>query len=1073
MLKHLKSIFGFILCSGVMSLLSCLNPIGFTPEDFKLQITGDITVDGALETKDITAASTYIVNMSNSLDFLDVTITQKENPKLATETPPYLISAFNNTKDSSNNWKIVKTKYIQASDIEYEVELNIQQRPGGSSSVKKATDVYATQSKGIYYVWMYRTEDASYIDKQKANGVSDELADVVVVSPNDPNMQRPFPVPKPGDTNTTIDINVGSSDNAAILDILQRIANAIVNSSGNNTGEKTPEEENGSVPPIISPQNRTTMGTFVVVNLSRTRNVDWVQFVDEGRTFGVPLQNLTHTINSVSVQNDGGTVAFPAVAAQDRRAIALQQGQYKITAGHNGTEKTAMKTGIIVPSNDPQTTKEHYLYFYKDKSGNYVINVEKPGENDMDHTDVLPPSQGSGVGRITLVNKTTRAVLDSVTLEARDYPARGNKTWTHTDFVKKAPVNINASDDVDMIGTSLFPIDGYFIASVNAITSEGAYAVTRLVYLNNTIAEIIVTDNDVAVQKVPGARISLLNTSSTTSIVESVKITDAETSTNYQVYTTNAPNGNAVTFDVLNSIGMPIIEGRNYTARASLTVTKQFIGKFMVNYEEVENPILTYSGVINVAIAPDGKLYGANGPASHLRTITISESDLIAGGLIPPTPPAAPSFIPVTDVVILNGEYDGDGVKFFAKDGNPRTIQWLAFPDNATAFNPLGSNNEPRGYWKAGADASTNAAHYSLTREGVLTVQSSWNYDYLYVAYVVENGIAQGTRNPGLNTVGSLLLDSVDLSKDFVKVIKLKTPPPNVPEPPPPPGGGTQGLILNYTGKNAPSDLYSINLIEVYQRPEIIAQWQSVHITPSGPAPATGTVTSWGYHYYTGGTEGRQGNPLREKGATGVGNFKTGRTGWWWEEYPCDEFNDRFGSTSEGWLQGFAHGRAAALWNYPGPSGSRYKSIGFDYWGTGNTVNSVHGQHYSGRVEPYFLGSFWTGGSGDPHAAERNAVNARSEAAGVTGTWVTKVSTDGKFNAVGEQILLSVPKDKGVIWIRMRTDYYTSLIGYHWKASTGLEWFCYDPSTEYKKDTKGNIIIDVYPYGTPYMSYRK
>ncbi|MDR1576239.1 MAG: hypothetical protein LBS37_09565 [Treponema sp.] len=1071
MRKYLRFITGFVLCAAVLVFLySCLNPIGFTPEDFKLQIKGDITIDGALETKDITAASTYIVNMSNSLDFLDITITQKENPKLATETPPYLISVFNNTKDSNNNWKIVKTKYVQASDIEYEVELNIQQRPGGSSSVKKTADVYATQSKGIYYVWMYRTEDASYINEQKANGVSDEFADIVVVSPNDPNMRRPFPIPKPGDTNTTIDINVGSSDNAAIQDILQKIANTIVNIA-DNTGEKTPEEENGSVPPIISPKNRATMGTFVVVNLSRTRNVDWVQFVDEGRTFGDPLQNVIHTINSVSVQNEGGTVAFPAVAAQDRRAIALQQGQYKITAGHNGTERTAMKTGIIVPSNDPQTTKEHYLYFYRDKSGNYVVNVEKPGENDMDPTDVLPPSQGSGVGRITLVNKTTGAVLDSVTLEARDYPARGDKTWTYTDFARGAPLNINASDDVDMIGTSLFPIDGYFIASVNAITSEGACAVTRLVYLNNTIAEIIVTDNDVAARKVPGARINVLNTSSTISVVESVKITDAKTSANYQVYTTNVPNGNAVTFDVINSIGMPIIEGRDYTAQASVTVTKQFTGIFEVNGEEVENPVLTYSGAINVSIAPDGKLYGANGPASHLRTITVSESDLIAGGLIPPTPPGAPGFIPVTDVVILNGEYAGDGVKFFARDGNPRTIQWLAIPDDATAFNPLHGNNDPRGYWKVGAlDAMTNAAHYSLTRTGVLTVQSSWSYDYLNVAYVVENGIAQGTRNPGLNTVGSLLLDGVDLSKDFVKVIKLKTPPPSVTAPPPPPGGGTQGLILNYTGKNAPSDLYSINLIEVYERPEIIAQWQSVHITPSGPAPATGTVDDVGYHYYTGGVRRYQ-IPLIEAGATGVGNFKTGRTGWWWEEYPCDEFNDRFGSTSEGWLQGFAHGRESALWHYPGPSG--YKSMGFNYWGTGNTVDSVHGGHYSGRVEPYFLGSFWTGRSGDPHAAQRAAVNARSAAAGVTGTWVTKVSDDGKFNAAGEQILLSVPKNKGVIWLRMRTDYYSALTGYHWKASGTLEWFCYNPDTDYQKDASGNIIIDVYPYAAPYMNYRK
>ncbi|MDR1971115.1 MAG: hypothetical protein LBQ46_04265 [Treponema sp.] len=1046
MKKHAISAIAAIIGAGILVFLaSCINPIGFAdgPIELSLELSGEVGLTGTVDTKDVTAASTYIVNMSKTLDFLDVTITQKENPKLASEVPPYLISKFDNTKDSGGNWKIVKTKYVQASDIEYEVELSIQSRPAGASSFKLATDVFATQSRGIYYVWIYRTTDQTYINKQKEAGVPDDLADVVVVSPNDPNAARPFPPPSPGDTNTTINIDVGGSDHTAIVAALQSISNALVNLSGANTTEKTAEEENGSVPPIISPQNRTVMGTFVVVNLSRSRNVDWVQFVDEGRTFGAPAQNLTHTLNSVTVTTTGGAVAYPAVAVQDRRGIGLLQGNYKITAGHNVTEKTSVKTGVIMPSNDPQSIREHYLYFYKDKSGNYVINVERPADNDLDPTDVLPPAQGSGVGRITLVNRTTKAVLQSVTLEARDNPQRGDKTWLYSDFVRHAPINAGSDDYVDVLGTAEFPIDGFFLATVNAVTAEGNTAITRLIYLNNTIAEIIVTDNDLGTF-VPGARITVNNRSTTTSLVSSVKISDANTSSNYQVYTTNVGNGQTTTFDVLNSVGMPIAADRNYTAQAAVTVTKQFEGTFVIDGENVVNPVIQNTGTIPVTITPNGQLYGDTGPASCLRTITINESDIT--GLIPSTPtiPATP-FIPVTDVLILNGDYTANGVQFFAKDGVSRTLQWKVIPENAT---------NPTGYWKLGyLDATNNSAHVTLSTTGVLNVKSTWGLEYVYVAFVVENGIAQGVRNPVTTTVGTLLVAGIDLSKDFVTVIKLCTPPPGQPQ-----GGG---VLLNYVGKGAggnnsyPGGEWSVNLIEVYKRPAFLTK-----------------------------KDGTQGNAVTDSGG-GVltyGNLLTGKTGVHWQANPNDENNIYFGGTSEGWITGnwgsinTSNGVASVTGGTPNAlKALSYPALGaplntaiaskdrqnmaFAYYDGG--TYKAYKDNFNGETRPYFLGSI-------------NLTQGTTRGAGVSGEWVKQTSSDNKLNASGEQYRLNLPTDQGKLWIRMRMDYSDGTVGYWWKAVYLQEWFVFDPSNAATyKGSKDNIVIDVDLYNTPYMTYRK
>jgi hypothetical protein len=750
--KEMKKYFlGVCLVLAVFfGYTTCLNPINFDEGQLPT-----IKVTGSLDTNDVTAASTYIVNLSKSFSFTDVTITQKENPALA--EIDYFVSQFPNTKDSQGNWKTVKARYIQASDIEYEVSLKIINGNTPEPSFSKSADLLATQSKGIYYVWMYRTEDPDYIADQIAGGVPEEFADVVIISPQDPNLPPFLPLPSDDDTQD-IEINVGSN-NEAIVAALQKISNALVNAF--ITTGPSADDENGSVPPFISEHNRKEMGTFIVVNLSKSRNIDSVVFKQET---GVETYSNVYSIISP-------TTTIPAVRTQDRNAIALKNGTYAVTAAHGGTNLTVAKRVVLVPSNDPQTVREHYIYFYKAKNGEYDLSVEKPDDNDIDLNDVLPPSAGYGVGRVRIINRTANGLVDSISITSKAFPGRGSAVKIFSDFVPPQPIG-NGFGEVDFIGTSAFPIDGYFFANVNLLTAEDIVTVRKLIYLNNSIAQIIIEPDEAAPNKIPGSRITVTNATTTTSVINKIEIFNVAQPAEHADLTLSVANGGApYSFNVVNTPGMPIMETYSYKAKLTVTVTKQLSGTYTIDGSPVVDPVITNTGIITKNFSPDNSLYGINGPGSHERFINLGESDIAS--IIPTTPPVVPAFVPVSDVLILNGEGESNGgIKFFAKDGAERQLSWDVIPGTATY---------KTGHWTLGeADPNLVIAEllgttppYALSEDGKLKVNSNWSYDYLYVAFIIPNGKAKGTRHPMINQLGAMQYLLFDEDKDFVKVFKL------------------------------------------------------------------------------------------------------------------------------------------------------------------------------------------------------------------------------------------------------------------------------------------------------------
>ena len=242
----------------------------------------------------------------------------------------------------------------------------------------------------------------------------------------------------------------------------------------------------GSVPAEIPPENRNKMGTFVVINRTNSQIIGSVNFVKG---------NADYTMYNVNVN--------------DKQSIALGQGGWttslKYTRSNN--EKTlGPVNSIIVPSNDPQTTKEHYLYFYKNKRGEYAISQEwPPFPNDVDEEDILPPDVGYGRGVIKIINESY-ATANKVIITNMQNAIYAPLDIGYRNFIPSIPVQYDKTGYVNVIGNSSFPIDNHenYLIMVNLQLSDGSDGtVMRKAYLKDQVVTIVITRNDIITPTTP------------------------------------------------------------------------------------------------------------------------------------------------------------------------------------------------------------------------------------------------------------------------------------------------------------------------------------------------------------------------------------------------------------------------------------------------------------------------------------------------------------------------------------------------------------------------------------------
>ena len=205
-------------------------------------------------------------------------------------------------------------------------------------------------------------------------------------------------------------------------------------------------------------------------------------------------------IDSANVKMGDTEYTMDAVGVHQRHYIVLEQGTWETRLNYTrkGIRKTTDPfTSIIVPSNEPQAIQMHYLYFYLNKHGDFVISQTwPPFPNDADEHDILPPDAGYGRGLIKVVNNS-HARVEMVTIHSLLSPGTSPLTFSHNQFTPSVPVQYNKTGYVEVIGTPEFPINsGEYLVQIVMESDEGIGIIEKMGYIKDKVIMIVIAGRD-------------------------------------------------------------------------------------------------------------------------------------------------------------------------------------------------------------------------------------------------------------------------------------------------------------------------------------------------------------------------------------------------------------------------------------------------------------------------------------------------------------------------------------------------------------------------------------------------
>ncbi|MCL2008010.1 MAG: hypothetical protein FWG77_07990 [Treponema sp.] len=385
-------------------------------------------------------------------------------------------------------------------------------------------------------------------------------------------------------------------------------------SDPNDTVKETKPEQNvgeGSSPAVIPPENRNRMGTVIVVDMTNSQNIAEAAFTQGEKTF------ILGTVN-----------------AADKRSIALGQGdwQVSITYNRNNTiHEVGPKNIIIVPSNDPQAVKEHYLYFYLNDKGEYTFVTGNP-PTDANDKDIIPPDSGYGSGVIVITNNSSAMAISTTVRNLNDDLVQNY--YYRDNFIPQRPIQYGQTGYINVIGSSEFPLQNHnrYLVSVDLEAVEGIVTVQRLAYLNSVVY-IQINEEDI---KNPNTRVGVtlrLTNNHHESIITGLVLEDQNG--RMLAYGMNSwghepvrENGGIAYLQVLTTSNVPIHENSYFVAHLTLQYSgsdPNHLGKTAV--------------AANLPIDPSGNLYG--NPANTERFVTLNPDDIewskVSPSVLPPS----------------------------------------------------------------------------------------------------------------------------------------------------------------------------------------------------------------------------------------------------------------------------------------------------------------------------------------------------------------------------------------------------------------------------------------------------
>ncbi|MDR2543308.1 MAG: hypothetical protein LBC80_07675, partial [Treponema sp.] len=335
-----------------------------------------------------------------------------------------------------------------------------------------------------------------------------------------------------------------------------------------------PLKGEGSSPAIIPPENRTTMGTFIIVNQTNSQHIDSVNF---------RMGTREYTIETMNHPGGGNTYA---VSVNDRRSIALGQGDWAITMMHHlvtsqGTIQEVTvgpRTAVIVPSNDPQAASEHYMYFYRNNRGGYSISQSwPPFPNDVHEEDFLPPDDGHGRGVIKIDNRSPAMVTSTSIVNINNM---SSIEYGFDLFEPSVPVQLNRIGFVPVVGNALFPIlpGDHYLVIVTLETAEEVYTIQRRAYIKDQVVNIVINSGldgilDGTPMQTPRVNLEIENQDDEVRIAE-VRIRNTSATDNIDAFlspsmwdpATEIGPGKIAKAVLISTPELPLLSGQTYMA---------------------------------------------------------------------------------------------------------------------------------------------------------------------------------------------------------------------------------------------------------------------------------------------------------------------------------------------------------------------------------------------------------------------------------------------------------------------------------------------------------------------------
>jgi hypothetical protein len=321
--------------------------------------------------------------------------------------------------------------------------------------------------------------------------------------------------------------------------------------------------------------------------------------------------------------------------------------------------------------------------------------------NDLGNPFAFPEDTGNGSGLIQIQNNTTGVVV-SVAVSNQSNVI-GQLQIDYEDFVPPYAINYGKIGIVPVVGTGEVPLEDGRLQRIDVQleTVDGLVTVTRLAALKDQIVTIVLNEDSLnpggnSSGGRYGSKVVVKNQTTTSTNILGMYVYNKDNVGSSAMYYLDIPSppSSQKNLYVLSTVGLPIASGEQYAARLSVYGNGQ-IGLIEKEFDE---------GTDLYSLTPD----------SHIRTITLNQSDLPLGLI--------EVFIPVEDITITPDPYtltsyvetDPDG-------GNPALVYTGAMNLNqSVVVEPLDATKKGPISWQVVSGGGSQ--YVSLNSSGVLTV---------------------------------------------------------------------------------------------------------------------------------------------------------------------------------------------------------------------------------------------------------------------------------------------------------------------------------------------------------------